>query len=144
MKLSFAIVAFTFAVSACASAAVPTLDFENVPEFVQENIVPVLGMPAGAQPLGGGGGGGGNAAGLAVAFSAPMSREEVYEHYSDQLTMAGWRFISNQDTDEKQTSFWELTDEAGAIWPAKLEIMYDAPIAPDAYSVSIFLLLPQQ
>lgn len=128
--------------TACAPAAPATPDFGEVPDFAMENLIPALSMPPDAQQYGGGGGGGDNGMELGVAFSSELSAEEVYQHYSEQLQAAGWRFISREDKSDGLLSFWKLTDSVGAIWPARLNITVGSPEDPDAYNVYVMVLQP--
>lgn len=140
MRFTLIVVLISLLLAACGNSIPSTLDYGNVPEFAAENLIPVLAAPTGAQLYGGGGGGGGNGMGMGVVFGSPLSMEEVYQHYADQLEAAGWRFISRQDQSEEVQSFWELTDSLGGIWPARLDITLGAPDDPAAYNVNVQVL----
>lgn len=143
MKKVVAVTSLLVLLAACASPASPTLDYGDVPDFVSENLIPVLTAPAGAELMGGGGGGGNNSMGIGVVFTSDLGTEDVYEHYFDQLAAAGWRFISREDSEGGVISFWELTDGNGSTWPAKLVVAYDDPSAPDAYAVDVMVIFPR-
>jgi hypothetical protein len=129
-------------IGASCAPAPTSLEYGDVPEFASENLIPVLNAPAGAQLYGGGGGGGGNGMGLGVVFGSELALDEVYQHYADQLTAAGWRFLSREDETGELRSFWELTDSHGVIWPARFDITLGGPDDPEAYNVYVTVLQP--
>jgi hypothetical protein len=126
--------------TACGPAPV---EFQGVPDTVTYDLIPKLTMPPGAQQAGGGGGGGDNASGIAMGFLSELSPEEVHQHYADQLTAAGWRFISQEVREDGLISFWELTDADGAVWPGRCEVTLAGPDLPDLFTVEVMVVQPR-
>jgi hypothetical protein len=123
-----------------STAAVPTLPDLD---YLTEHLVPELILPEGAQPLGGGGGGGNYGMGVETFFTSDLSLEQVNQHYADQLITRGWSLISEEESEQTLTSFWEVTDEGGTRWAGKLEVTFSPPNFPDTYRVKVAILLPQ-
>lgn len=136
------IFAFTLMLAACSPASIPTPAFDE-PDYLSEQLVPALEAPAGAQLLGGGGGGGTNGMGVGAFFLSDLTIAEVHQHYYQQLEEAGWHFISEQDSENKMITFWELSDKDGADWSGKLEVAFNPPDFPDTYKVDVMILLPR-
>jgi hypothetical protein len=134
--------ALAVVLTACAPApeATPTLP---ALDYLIEQLVPELTVPEGAQPLGGGGGGGGYGMGIDSFFLSDLSIADVYKHYFDQLEASGWQIITQQETENSMTSFWEVTDSDRAAWSGKMEVIYSPPDFLDTYIVKVKILLPQ-
>lgn len=129
--------------SACNSPAFSTpVDYTDYEYLIQE-LIPQLTVPEDAQPLGGGGGGGPNGMGVGTFFKTQLGIADVYQHYSQQLQDAGWRLITEQASDNEMTGFWEVSDDEGAAWSGKLDVVFSPPDFPDTYQVDVMILLPQ-
>ncbi len=140
LSLSFGL---AFVLAACSPAqATPTPTLPDL-DYLTEHLVPQLTLPEGAQPLGGGGGGGNNGMGIDTFFLSELSIAEVHQHYYQQLEEAGWRFLSEQDTENEMITFWELSDKDSATWSGRLEVFFSPPDFPDTYRVNVRILLPQ-
>lgn len=142
MKFSI-ISTFTFALllAACSTSQVtPTL---HDLDYLTDHLVPELILPEDAQPLGGGGGGGNFGMGIETFFTSDLSLEQVNQHCADQLIAAGWTLISEEQSEQTQTSFWEVTDQGGSRWAGKLDVTFSPPDFPDTYRVKVAILLPQ-
>ncbi len=138
-------VTFIFALAlmlvACSQAqATPTLPDLD---YLTEHLVPELTLPDGAQPLGGGGGGGNLGMSTETFFVSNLALEQVNQHYADQLIAAGWTQISEEQSSQTRTSFWEVMDQGGSRWAGKLEVTFSPPDFPDTYRVKVTILLPQ-
>lgn len=126
--------------AACGPTASPSESIK--PDYLKENLVPELTVPEGAQGLGGGGGGGEYGMDVGAYFLSDLSIAEVYHHYFEQLELAGWRLVSEQDTDNEMTSYWELSDKDGAAWSGKMEVIFSPPDFKDTYLVNVMILFP--
>jgi hypothetical protein len=127
-------------IAACGPAATTTES--NQPDYLKENLVPDLTVPEGAQALGGGGGGGEYGMDVGAYFLSDLGMGDVYQHYFEQLELAGWRIVSEQETDNQMTSFWELSDKDGADWSGKMEVIFSPPDFEDTYLVNVAILFP--
>lgn len=134
---------FAFLLALLAACSPAPVDFQGVPESVTYDLIPKLTMPPGAQQAGGGGGGGDNANGIAMGFLSKLTPDEVHQHYADQLSAAGWRFISQGTREDGVISFWELTDTDGAVWPGRCEVTLVGPDLPDLYTVDVMVVQPR-
>ncbi|MCL5428607.1 MAG: hypothetical protein M1347_02230 [Chloroflexi bacterium] len=134
--------AITAMLAACGPATATPEPFIE-PDYLIEQLIPPLEAPEGAQQLGGGGGGGPNGMGVGAFFISDLTIGEVHQHYYEQLEEAGWRFISEQDSENEMITFWELSDKDGAAWSGKLEVVFSPPDFPDTYKVDVMILLPR-
>jgi hypothetical protein len=129
--------------SACANPAFSTPVNREENEYLVQELIPPLTVPEGAQQLGGGGGGGPNGMGVGAFFTTQLDIADVYQHYLQQLQDAGWKLITEQASDNEMTGFWEVTDDEGAAWSGKLNVVFSPPDFPDTYKVDVLILLPQ-
>ncbi|MEX2161285.1 MAG: hypothetical protein WD751_05145 [Anaerolineales bacterium] len=116
---------------------------EATPYFAPpEHLIPNFEFPPGAQPMGGGGGGSPISQGAEAIFGSDLSTEEIHTHYAAQMEERGWRFVDDQPAKNGKVTFWELVDEEGSSWAAKLEVFpNEEPVG--SYTVRVRLLLPQ-
>lgn len=142
--MKFAIVSiymFGLLLAGCSSVqATPTLPDLD---YLNEHLVPELTLPDGAQPLGGGGGGGNFGMGIEAYFTSDLELKQVDQHYADQLLARGWTVISEEQSRQTRTSYWEVTDQGGTHWAGKLEVTFSPPDFPDTYRVKVSILSPQ-
>lgn len=112
-------------------------------------LMPPLVLPADAEALGGGGGGGGNSVGSAQLLKTSLSLEELYDFYAGQLSAAGWKLVSEEQSGTTIHSTWEVTDKDGNVLDGTLDVTFGNPSSEittnpeytDAYTVSISLTI---
>jgi len=105
-------------------------------------LMPALVMPDDAEALGGGGGGSGNSVGSTQYLKTGLSLQELYDFYSDQLSAAGWRLISEEQSGTTIYSMWEVSEEDGSVVDGILEVTFGSPDFADAYTVNVTLTIP--
>ena len=111
-------------------------------------LLPQLVFPAGAEFLGGGGGGGGGRGGPAggeqqADFISQLELEVVHNFFAAQLVASGWQEVNREGGDGQMVSYWELEDEAGTTWAARVEVKMNTEQAPYEYGIEVKLVLPQ-
>lgn len=122
--------------TACGQTAEPT-----TPAGRQ---IPSLALPEGANPHGGGGGGGSGGRqqneGAGFEFSSDWSLEAVHRHFVGQLEAAGWQVRSEENGEIALVTSWDVFDEAGRTWAAKLIVEQTGATAPYEYQVDLEML----
>lgn len=108
-----------------------------------ESLIPMLEAPPGARLYGGGGGGGPGIQGVGLEFQSDLGIEAIHAHFADQLTREGWREMEQELEDGQMITFWELVDQDGKSWAAKLGVHFLSATALDEYHMEIKLLLPR-
>ena len=126
--------------SACASSA---QTFGQPEDYARESRIPMLEAPPGARLFGGGGGGTSGVEGLGLDFQSDLGLAAIHAHFAAQLEDAGWSEVEQQLEDGQMITFWELVDEDGKSWAAKLEVHFLSDTTPDEYHMEIKLLLPR-
>jgi len=133
--LIMSIFGFSLLLSACAT---PTSQYPGDPS----GFFPDLTDPPGAFRPGGGGGGGAEKRGMSFELVADLSIEDVSQHYTDQLEAAGWVQLSRSEDEDGISTYWELQDENGKVWPVILQISRDIVSEQADYKVELRAINP--
>ena len=139
LLLSFALLLLLL-LPACAS---PPQTFGPPEDYAQESRIPVLEVPPGARLFGGGGGGASGIEGLGLDFQSDLGLAAIHAHFAAQLEATGWSEVEQQIEDGQMITFWELVDEDGKSWAAKLDVHLLSASTLDEYKMEIKLLLPR-
>lgn len=125
-----------------AGCGVPPASVEPLPSH-ELSLIPALYPPADMGSGGGGGGGGFGGEGFELNFSSGLNLLEVHGHFAEQLAEAGWQPVDEQAEAGLMTTYWELVDEEGTSWAARLSLSERAEAGEGAYLMEIKLILPR-
>ena len=133
----------TLVLAACA----PQPLVVEQPDFIPDNMIPPLVLPADASSGGGGGGGGGGPGrqrgqGAQFEFHSELTLEGMHAHFYDQLYDAAWEPRAKEADEASRSTFWEVTDERGRTWAAKLVVEQLGTESSFRYRISVDLIVP--
>lgn len=143
MKTNFrralALLLIVLSLTACSSEQIsPTPTYPGDPTGFFPNLID----PPGAHRPGGGGGENPEKRGMAFDLITELPIGEVQDFYAAQLDETGWKRVVYAEETGKITSYWEIVDENGKAWPARLETSNE-PISDQAnYMVSLLAVSP--
>ncbi|MGB2894693.1 MAG: hypothetical protein WBB65_00840 [Anaerolineales bacterium] len=93
-------------------------------------LIPSLKSPSGTLVQTGGSSSGQNEASVTASLKTDLSAEELADHYSGQLSDAGWALGEHGSTKHESWSSWTIEDEEGAEWGGFL-IVVESPTDPE-------------
>lgn len=139
VRHALVVLLMTAILAACSSQQVsPTPTYPGDPT----GFFPNLTDPPGSRRPGGGGGGSPEKRGMEFDLVTDLPIEEVQAFYAAQLDGAGWTRVTRSEEQGVITSYWEIVDENGKSWPARLETS-DQPVSDQAnYKISLLAVSP--